>query len=888
MERSTTLPLASRVREAMRALAGATRSRRDETSGGIHKGLSAYGEQFLADVQFDRLLRLGVITVEFALIVVAVQLANIETEAFEMIATLALGGFLVHHFLPAAWRLNFFAALSVTSVPLVFGWDQGAWLLAIGGLLIALCHLPVAPSVRIGLLLVVGVVLIAGRKQVLPWGPQIPATIWPILGSMFMFRLIIYVYDLSHGAGPFSIGRSLSYFFMLPNVCFPLFPVVDYKTLQRSAYNDDPIRLYQTGVRWMLRGLVQLTLYKAVYFLAVVEPDSVVNGMGAARYMVSTYLLYLKISGLFHLIVGLLHMFGFGLAETHHMYLFSSSFTDFWRRINIYWKDFIQKLVFNPAYFWLRKSGETRAIAVATLIAFSATWFLHSYQWFWIRGEFPIIWADLVFWLGLGVIVLVNVMLESRKGRQRALANQTGTLRDGVLLALKIAGTFTAICILWTIWSTPNLEELGVVWLGILNSGPLDLVVLLGIPAGIGVLGAILRHRPRETFGAGTSSVPAARAFYLEAVTISVIAGAFILIGLRPTLVDPVSPTLATLVQSMRDRVQLNSADSRKVVRGYYEDLGDVTRFNDELWSMYGMKPPDNESLQSSLQTRQRNDSIGIEYIPSSVERAAGAVRTINSLGLRDREYPLKPGPNTFRIALVGSSNDMGWGVNDNETYENLVEDRLNRELGPRTGKKFEILNFSVHAYRPTQKLSVIEQRIFSFQPNVILYVASTEELEWMFKSVRPLASKHFLDQFSFLLSAMERANIGVESLPNEVILQAKLAPFAGDTLRALLGRFRDGSLSRGIRPAFVILELPRDSKTRDEMFDRLVDLGKSAELPTLDLQGAFAEVRNRKSLWVFPWDDHINAEGHRLLADRLYALLLEKKLVPVEATVVP
>ena len=30
---------------------------------------------------------------------------------------------------------------------------------------------------------------------------------------------------------------------MLPNVCFPLFPVVDYKTLQRSIYNDDALRL---------------------------------------------------------------------------------------------------------------------------------------------------------------------------------------------------------------------------------------------------------------------------------------------------------------------------------------------------------------------------------------------------------------------------------------------------------------------------------------------------------------------------------------------------------------------------------------------------------------------------------------------------------------------
>jgi hypothetical protein len=284
----------------------------------------------------------------------------------------------------------------------------------------------------------------------------------------------------------------------------------------------------------------------------VIEPGEALNGLGAARYMIATYLLYLKISGLFHLIVGLLHMFGFGLAETHHLYLFSSSFTDFWRRINIYWKDFIQKLVFNPVYFALRKLGDTWAITWATLVAFTATWLLHSYQWFWIRGVFPVVWADLVFWLGLGVVVLVNVLLESRKGRQRSLEMQVRTFREGVLHALKAAGTFATICVLWTIWSTPNLEELGLVWRALLNSGPVDLAVLLGIPIGIGALGAILGGRKREVFGAGGTDT-AAKAFWPQVAIASAIAGAFIVMALRPAVLVPLSPELASLVRGVRD-----------------------------------------------------------------------------------------------------------------------------------------------------------------------------------------------------------------------------------------------------------------------------------------------------------------------------------------------
>ena len=35
-----------------------------------------------------------------------------------------------------------------------------------------------------------------------------------------------------------------------------------------------------------------------------------------------------------------------------------SSFTDFWRRINIYWKDFMMKVFYYPAFFRLRRLGD--------------------------------------------------------------------------------------------------------------------------------------------------------------------------------------------------------------------------------------------------------------------------------------------------------------------------------------------------------------------------------------------------------------------------------------------------------------------------------------------------------------------------------------------------
>ena len=289
------------------------------------------------------------LALELGLLVFVIRQFQIESSAFLRVVLLALVGFVVHSFLALRYRLLFFLALSLTGIGVVFGVTNGAWLVGTGLVLIMVCHLPVPFPVRVALLLVTGSLLAVLRLGWLhaPWSPAV----WPILGSMFMFRLIVYLYDLRHEKEPVSFGRTLAYFFMLPNVCFPLFPVVDYKTFRRTYYNDEPFQIHQTGIDWMLRGVTHLILYRCVYHYFTMAPSEVMNLGDLVRYMVSTFLLYLRVSGQFHIIVGMLHLFGFHLPESHHRYYLASSFTDFWRRINIYWKDFVMKLFFYPTHF---------------------------------------------------------------------------------------------------------------------------------------------------------------------------------------------------------------------------------------------------------------------------------------------------------------------------------------------------------------------------------------------------------------------------------------------------------------------------------------------------------------------------------------------------------
>src|SRR5256885_4589424 len=292
---------------------------------------------------------------------------------------------------------------------------------------IGICHLPIRFGARVATVAAAGAGLAVLRWHS-QWLPDV-SEMWTILGSMFMFRLIVYLYDLKHRTAPFSLWRAISYFFLLPNVCFPLFPVVNYKTFCSTYYNEDWPRIYQTGLKWMFRGVFQLLLYRVVYQYAPLDVYKLSSALDVAGCMLGMYLLYLHISGTFHLIVGLLLMFGFNLPESHHLYYLATSFTDVWRRINIYWKDFVMKLFFYPTHFKLRKMGTLWALSLATLATFLATWVLHSWQWFWIRGKPLFNGKDFSFWMILGVLVLVTAIYETTRTRKRTLAPSRLTLR---------------------------------------------------------------------------------------------------------------------------------------------------------------------------------------------------------------------------------------------------------------------------------------------------------------------------------------------------------------------------------------------------------------------------------------------------------------------------
>ena len=175
---------------------------------------------------------------------------------------------------------------------------------------------------------------------------------------------------------------------------------------------------------------------------------------------------------------------------------------------------------------------------------------------------------------------------------------------------------------------------------------------------------------------------------------------------------------------------ELNRADRESSAGGYYEGLiggdgGEGSR--SELAMRLLGKPSDWVRFHAANVSRVLEDDFLLFELKPNLHRTLfGQPFTTNSYGMRDREYTLEKPPGVFRIAVLGSSIDMGWGVGTDETYVNLLEDWLNAHAARRgLARRFEVLNFAVAAYSPMQRLEAFRRKAVAFEPDMVLYSAT-------------------------------------------------------------------------------------------------------------------------------------------------------------------
>ena len=808
------------------------------------------------------------IIIQLGLLAFIMRMSYLEHNAFyEKVMPLVFYGFIIHHLLPRPYRLSFFILLSLAGIVSVLGFADSAWLIGLSLMLIGISRAPIPFFARVMILLVAAGALTAARFGYIPvpWSKAI----WPILASMFMFRMIVYLYDLKHKKAPTGITQTLSYFFLLPNVAFPLFPVVDYSTFCRTYYNDDEYRIYQKGLKWMFWGVIHLLIYRYINYYWIISPEKVHNTGTLVQYMVSNYLLIIRLSGQFHLVVGMLCLFGFNLPRIMDLYFLSAGFTDYWRRVNVYWKDFIQRIFYYPVYFRMRKFNDTTKLVIATLVGFLMTWFFHSYQWFWIRGSFVLSVPDVLFWSSLALLVLANSLYEAKYGRKRVLVKRAATVSEIVSKTLIATGIFVVMTILWSMWISPSLSE----WFSLLSAAEVTAAELMKMLLIItGVIGiAIFVY---EKWSARMVAIPlggtnSPNFFRFAAPTAVAILVVYFLV--QPAYSFRLGMRASDLIADLKtDR--LNEQDANLLERGYYENLNNVHSFNSQLWQVYMQKPDDWIPIEESDAVRQTDDLRRYELVPLVDRTMKRAPFITNRWGMRDDDYEQTPPPNAYRIAMIGGSITQGSGVMHEESFEYLLEKRLNREQAGNKYAKYEILNFSVGGYNLLQQLMTLEKKVFDFKPDVLFCMSHTRDEARLFKFL--LETPFETIPYESVREIIRRSGVTKEMKINKAI--RLLEPYNEEIMAWTYNRIVEDCRQRGILPVWICLPSVPGENESTQAVD-LVRVAEKAGFIVLNLIDVYDSAKGA-FLWIAPWDKHPNARGHRLIANGIYEALRENQ----------
>jgi hypothetical protein len=209
----------------------------------------------------------------------------------------------------------------------------------------------------------------------------------------------------------------------------------------------------------------------------------------------------------------------------------------------------------------------------------------------------------------------------------------------------------------------------------------------------------------------------------------------------------------------------------------------------------------------------------------------------------------------------------MGWGVADGETFEALLEARLNREARDGAPARYEILNFAVPGLRPLQMLPLLEKKALGSAPHAVIYVAPGREPSQAALSLVEAVRERLAIPYPYLREVVARADIHAGT--EESVALRRLEPLQGELLSWLYREIVERCRARGILPVLVFLPQVYDGAWKLETPETL-RLAREAGFVVINLSDVY-QGHDIAALRLAEWDNHPGPLGHQLVAARLY-----------------
>jgi lysophospholipase L1-like esterase len=235
---------------------------------------------------------------------------------------------------------------------------------------------------------------------------------------------------------------------------------------------------------------------------------------------------------------------------------------------------------------------------------------------------------------------------------------------------------------------------------------------------------------------------------------------------------------------------------------------------------------------------------------------------------MRDLDRTLEKPDGVVRIAFLGSSVVMGYGVKDDETMTRQLEQMLNARSD---GVRYEVLNFGSGRYYAIHRRLLLEDKVLAFNPDLVVYVAHQDELRSAGLVASAVMDGRQLDD-DCLLKCVANARIRPDD--SDGVISSKLGPETFAILQCTYDRIARTCRDRQLEFAYVYLPIPGEYEYPID--PRIViDMARDAELTTLDLSDWWQPVPTAKV--VVPDTQHPTAEGQLRIAERL-----ERSLAPL------
>lgn len=239
-----------------------------------------------------------------------------------------------------------------------------------------------------------------------------------------------------------------------------------------------------------------------------------------------------------------------------------------------------------------------------------------------------------------------------------------------------------------------------------------------------------------------------------------------------------------------------------------------------------------------------------------------------NAHGLRDKDYEFFKPTNTFRVAVVGDSFTMPAGVEIEEAFHSILEERLNKE---QHGVKFDFINFGVGGYNLRQYLATIKLKAAMYNPDLIIVGFCSQNdhqvpPEQIFSQPYRVKPEDSPFSHSYIVNKLIKTFNSQRAASKKTIFSEQETQYMSDMFAAMNHYAEQSHV-----PIMVVNLSHRYHQPYSEELRKLV---VANHLYFADVSLPFKQTDIYEYI-IYPTDAHPNAKANRIFADELYRYLL-------------